>query len=78
MTGADWSGRTFRNIDLSNVKMVDAQLSGADLSGAIDGMVVNGIEIAPLIAAEMDRRYPERRELFVRDPAGLQAAWART
>lgn len=75
-TGADLAGARFRNVNLAGVKMVDAVLVDADLSGLIDGLTVNGIEVAPLIAAEMERRYPERRRLFATDPDGLRAAWS--
>jgi hypothetical protein len=75
-TGVDLSGARFRSVDLTGVKMVDAVLVNADLSGLIDGLTVNGIEVAPLIAREMDRRYPERAKLFAADPEGLRAAWS--
>jgi hypothetical protein len=54
--------------------MVDALLVDADLSGLIDGMKINGIEVAPLIKAELERRYPSRTALFASDAAGLQEA----
>jgi DinB superfamily/Pentapeptide repeats (8 copies) len=84
VVGADWSGARFRHVDLTGarfrsvdlrgVKMVDALLVDADLSGLIDGMKVNGIEVAPLIKAELERRYPSRTALFASDPDGLQDA----
>ena len=80
----DWSGASFRHVDLSaarfrnvdlrGVKMVDAMLVDADLSGLVDGMKVNGIEVAPLIKAELQRRYPSRTALFASDAAGLEEA----
>ena len=73
---ADYSGRTFRAASFANVKMVDADLSNARLSGNINGLQINGIEVAPLIAEEMRRRYPERDKLFAADPDSLRAAFA--
>jgi hypothetical protein len=70
----DLSGARFRNVDLRGVKMVDALLVDADLSGLVDGMKINGIEVAPLIKAEMERRYPSRTALFASDASGLQDA----
>jgi DinB superfamily/Pentapeptide repeats (8 copies) len=75
-TAVDLSGARFRNVDLTGAKVVDAMLVNASLSGLIDGLTINDIEVAPLIAAEMDRRYPERAQLFAHDPAGLRAAWS--
>jgi hypothetical protein len=74
--GVDLSGSRFRNVNLAGVKMVDALLAHAELSGLIDGLVVNGVEVAPLIAEELRRRYPERERLFSRDPVELRAGWS--
>ena len=74
--GVDLSGARFRNVDLSGAKAIDALLVNASFSGMIDGLTINDIEVAPLILAEMERRYPERATLFPRDAEGLRRAWA--
>jgi len=74
--GVDLSGARFRNVDLSEAKVIDAMLVNASFSGMIDGLTINDIEVAPLILAELGRRYPERATLFRRDPEGLRRAWA--
>ena len=38
-------------------------------------MVVNGVDIAPLVEAELDRREPGRVKMRPTDPAGYRAAW---
>jgi hypothetical protein len=48
----------------------------ARFSGLITGLVVNDIEVAPLIDAEMNRRFPERTKLRPADAAGVREAWA--
>jgi uncharacterized protein YjbI with pentapeptide repeats len=73
--GVDLSGARFRNVDLSGAKMVDALLVNARLSGLITGLTVNDIEVEPLIVAEYERRFPERKQLFATDPPGLRTAW---
>ena len=60
---SDLSGAQFRNVNLTGVKAMEVMLVGARFSGLIDGLVVNDVEVAPLIAAELDRRYPERTKL---------------
>jgi hypothetical protein len=84
-TAVNLSGARFRAVDMSGVKMVDTLLVGADLSGLIIGLRVNGVEVAPLIGAELDRLHPERVQLRPRDAAGmvtacdtLDAMWAPT
>jgi hypothetical protein len=74
--GVDLSDARFRNVNLSGAKVIDALLVDASFSGMIDGLTINDIEVAPLIVAEMERRYPERATLFARDPEGLRQAWA--
>ncbi len=39
-------------------------------------MLVNGVDIAPLIDAELNRRSPERAAMRPTDPAGFRDAWA--
>ncbi len=77
------SGALLREVDLRRARVVDSVLDdldiwvwGRDLSPSVDGLRINGVEIAPLVAAELDRRSPERRHLRgVEDLAGLRSAW---
>ena len=71
----DLSGAQLRGVDLSRVTVTDAWLFDADISGVIDGLVINGVEVQPLIEAELDRRHPERVQLRPTDVAGLRAAY---
>ncbi len=59
-TRVDLSGATLRDVDLTDAKIVDAVLVNTDVSGLIIGMRVNGVDVAPLVEAELDRRHPER------------------
>jgi hypothetical protein len=72
----DLSGAIGRNVNLSGVRMMEAMLVGARFSGLIHGLVINDIEVAPLIVAEMDRRYPERTKLRPNDAEGVREAWS--
>jgi hypothetical protein len=74
--GADLQDSWFRESNLRRVRIRGADLTGADIDGDVDGVRVNGIEIAPLGEAELDRRYPERAALRARDAASLRAGWA--
>jgi hypothetical protein len=66
----------FREVDLTGVRMYGVLLINADVDGAIDGLRVNGVEVAPLIAAELDRQYPIRTRLRGTTPAELRIAWS--
>ena len=48
----------------------------ADISGDIEGLRLNGVEIEPLVRAELDRLYPDRVKLRASDVAGLREAWS--
>ncbi len=71
----DMSGAVFREVDLSGARMYGVLLMGADIDGAIDGLKVNGVEVRPLIEAELDRLHPERIALRPSTPDGAREAW---
>ena len=72
----DLSGAQFRNVNLQGAKVLEAMLVNARFSGLIHGLLVNDIEIAPLIDAELTRRYPERARLVPNDAEGVRDAWS--
>jgi DinB family protein/pentapeptide repeat protein len=74
--GKNFSGQTIRNIDLSNAKIVGANLQNTRLSGMINGLVLNDVEVAPLIDAELTRLHPERAKLRPLDLQGCREAVA--
>jgi uncharacterized protein YjbI with pentapeptide repeats len=71
----DLSGASFYEIDLTGVKIRGAYLRDVDIGGDLDGMRVNGVDVGPLIEAELDRRHPERAKLRPTDAAGFREAW---
>ncbi len=72
----DMSGAEFREVLLSGARMRGVVLDGADIDGSIDGLRVNGVEVAPLVEAELDRRHPERAALRPTTVEGARQAWA--
>jgi hypothetical protein len=72
----DMAGSVFREVDLSGARLYGVLLNGAEIDGDIRGLVVNGVEVAPLIVAELDRRYPERVTFRATTPEGVREAWA--
>lgn len=69
------SGTVFREVDLSGAKMTGVLLNGADIDGVIHGLTVNGVEVLPLVEAELDRRHPERVALRATTADGMRHAW---
>src|SRR5215211_8843777 len=66
----------FRAVDLRGVRMRGVALVDADLDGEMNGLRIWGVEVAPLLEAELDRRHPERAVLRATEPADLRAGWA--
>lgn len=78
---ADLSGARFVRADLSGVVMRAVDLQGADIDAPwlFDGessLRVNGVDVVPLVEAELNRRFPGRADRRTADPEGLRAAWA--
>lgn len=72
----DMSRAVFREVDLSGARMHGVLLSGADIDGDIAGLTLNGVEVAPLVDAELNRLHPERAKLRATSPEGLREAWS--
>jgi uncharacterized damage-inducible protein DinB len=60
---ADLTATTFVDCDLSRVKIIDSWLVDVDVSGHVSNFVVNGVDVTAFVAAELDRRHPERVQL---------------
>jgi uncharacterized protein YjbI with pentapeptide repeats len=63
-------------VDFAGVRMRGVELVDVEISGELENVVVNGVDIAPLINAELDRRTPERAMMRPDDSDGFRAAWA--
>ncbi len=72
----DLSRSRFHNVDLTGAVIRGALLTDAEIDGDIGGLRVNGIEVAPLVEAELDRRHPQHAKMRPTDAAGFRVAWA--
>ncbi|MBX9243706.1 DinB family protein [Actinotalea ferrariae] len=80
-TGVNLRGARFVGSDLSDVVVRGADLAGADLDSPwiTDGrsvLLVNGVDVAPFVEEELNRRFPGRSERRAGDPEGLRSAWS--
>ena len=77
---ADLRGARFVEADLSGVVMRGVEVSGADIDAPWlphgEPFRVNGVDVIPLVEAELNRRFPGRADRRAEDPDGLRAAWA--
>ena len=73
--GVDLTGARFRLVDMTGVTIRGADLVDMEISGQIESLRINGVDVAPLVEAELDRRYPGRAKMRPSDAAGYREAW---
>ncbi len=83
-----FKGATVRFSDVSGVTMRGVDLDGLDIDSHdlfFGSLVVNGVDVVPLVDAELNRQFPGRELQGAQTPEGLregwlavQAAWATT
>ena len=83
LTGArfeevDFSGGWFRNVYLKDVVMRGVWMENVDIDAAVRNVVINGVDVGPLIEAELDRRDPDRRLIHPTTAEGYRQGWAMT
>jgi len=82
----DLSASSLRAVDLSGTQIrgcefIGSQLRGVEfvdveIYGEVRNVLVNGVDIAPLVEAELNRRTPERAKMRPTDSDGFREAWS--
>ncbi len=72
----DLSGARFRAAYLDGVRMTGVEVPDLEIHGELGRLVVNGVDVVPLVEAELDRRTPERVLMRPTDTAGYREAFA--
>jgi len=75
LRSVDLSDAQFRGVYMSGVVMRGVELVNVEIYGEIVNMRVNGVDIWPLVDAELNRRYPDRAKMRPADAAGFAGAW---
>jgi uncharacterized protein YjbI with pentapeptide repeats len=71
----DLTSARFRLVDLTGVTIRGAALVNVEVTGEIQNLRVNGVDVGPLVEAELNRRYPERARMRPADADGFREAW---
>ena len=75
-TSADLTGAKFRDCDLRQVRIDDSWLIDVRVSGEVENFVVNDVDVTAFVAAELDRRHPERVQVrAMRTVDDYRAMW---
>jgi hypothetical protein len=83
---ADLRGSVFRNVDLTGARFEHTELSDVTMRGVEMGhvritgevldFVINGVDVAPLVEAELDRVHPDRVKMRPEDADGFREGYA--
>jgi len=76
MHAVDFTGTQIRGALFNERRMRGVELVDVEISGELQNVVVNGIDIAPLVDAELNRRMPERAKMRPDDSNGFRQAWS--
>jgi uncharacterized damage-inducible protein DinB len=72
----DLTGARFREVFFKDVVMRSTGLVNVRIDGELENVVINGVDVAPLVQAEQERREPDLAKMRPTDPAGFRDAWA--
>jgi uncharacterized damage-inducible protein DinB len=69
------TGLEIRGALLNGSRLRGGELANVEISGELRNVVMNGVDIAPLVDAELNRRMPERAKMRPDDSDGFREAW---
>ena len=69
-TWIDLSGARVDHAGLRDVRMRGVELEDVEIDGELANVVINGVDVAPLIEAELDRRDPDYAQMKPTDADG--------
>jgi hypothetical protein len=75
---ASFKGATLRSCDVSGVTMRSVDVGGLDIDSHdlfFGSLFVNGVDVVPLVDAELNRQFPGRELQKAQTPEGLRDAW---
>lgn len=65
----------FRAVMFPRVRMRGVEFADVEICGEIGKLVINGVDVGPLIGAELDRRYPDRVKMRPTTAEGFREGW---
>lgn len=71
----DFSRSRFHNVYFRDTVIRGAWLERVEIDGYLDGVTINGVDVGPLVEAELDRRDPDRVLVRPTDAEGFRRGW---
>jgi hypothetical protein len=75
LRAVDLTGARVRRARFNHSRMRGVELVDVEITGEVWNVVVNGVDVAPLVEAELDRRMPDRVRMRPDDADGFRVAW---
>lgn len=72
---ADLSGARLRSVSWEGGRVRGIEMRDVEITGELVNVTVNGVDVAPLIDAELARRHPEYGRLRPTTAAGFREIW---
>ncbi len=69
------NGVNIRHCDMHRATMRGVEIVETTIDGEVQNLVINGVDVAPLIEAELDRRHPDRHKFRPTTADGFREAW---
>ena len=67
-------GTEFREVTLVGARFIGSVMIDVEIDALVRNLTVNGVDVVPLVEAELDRRHPERLALRPTDVPGVLTA----
>ena len=71
LTGAQFREVFFKDVVMRSTGFVNVRIDG----DMLENVVINGVDVAPYVRAELERREPDLAKMRPTDPDGFRAAW---
>src|SRR6476661_9177029 len=74
-TWIDLSGSRVSHAGVRDVRLRGVELEDVEIDGELRNVVINGVDVAPLVEAELARRDPDYARMKPEDADGFREAW---
>ena len=75
LRGVNLTGARFHGVNVAQAVLRGVEMLNVEIDAELENVTINGVDIAPLIDAELNRRDPDRAKMRPTDPAGFVQAW---
>jgi DinB superfamily/Pentapeptide repeats (8 copies) len=75
MNSVDLRGVQIRGAAFNGSRMRGVEFVDVEINGELQNVIINGVDIAPLVDAELNRRMPQRAKMSPDDSDGFREAW---